>query len=101
MISPSSVTTTRPSAILLDPKVHLKSASDNDRFELGIIDDLNFNNPKVFVKWAAPKPVEVCALYRCVYGAGGKACVPVTCPAGSTPISNPPRSAAPSPTAAA
>ena len=76
-------------AILVDPKVHLKSVSDNDQFQLGIVDELNFNNPKVFVKWTAAKPVEVCAMYQCVYGGGGKACVPTVCPTGSTPISSP------------
>jgi len=71
-------------AIQLYPKVHFKSANDNDYFKYIINDLTNVTDPRVHVEWTGAAPVKVCAYYRCDKVTGG-ACKPVKCPSGSTP----------------
>ena len=75
-------------AMYIDPKVLLQSATDKDYFKYAITDDTNFYDPEVYVNWSATAPVTVCAYYRCNAGAGGQDCAPVTCPFGSDPYNN-------------
>lgn len=75
-------------AIWLDPKVRLQSATDKDFFTAALADNTNVEEPVVDVTWSAAKPVTVCAYYRCLYGAGGKDCAPVKCPAGALLFTN-------------
>jgi hypothetical protein len=75
-------------ALWIDPKVHLKSATDKDFFKAAIEDVANLSDPKPTVEWSAPKPVTVCLYFRCTNGAGGKDCANLACPAGATNVAD-------------
>ncbi|MSP92965.1 MAG: hypothetical protein EXR79_14375 [Myxococcales bacterium] len=71
-------------AFYVDPKVHLKSATDSDFFKVTVLDNLNTVDPKITLDWTGQNQVAVCAWYKCTDGTNGSDCVKVTCPAGFT-----------------
>lgn len=75
-------------AVYMDPKVHLKSATDKDYFVYGIEDAIGLTDPRVNITWTAAKSVTVCAYFECIAGPNGTDCDPITCPAGSVAMTN-------------
>ena len=77
-------------AKLISPDIVLGSATDSDIVRYTIADAVNNLRPAVDLTWqAGAGPIEICAYVACLQGAGGKDCAALTCPAGTTPKTQP------------